>query len=127
MTEQEQRLNTLMERDRAERVGTVRQEILDSVNNEGDPYGLADAFREMTPFDKALGHLFGKLMQATGNQQVDNAFIWFESEYSELLGGKPFDNLQKNMILTNVLQQIIGADENGYRTLRQVLVRLNQK
>lgn len=126
MTEQEQRLSTLMDKDRQERVGTVRQEILDSVHNEGDPYALAEAFREMTPFDKALGHLFGKLMQARGNQQVDNAFIWFESEYAELLGNKPFDNLQKNMLLTNVLQQIIGADESGYRTLRQVLVRLNQ-
>lgn len=127
MTEQEQRLKELMERDRQERVGTARQEILDTVNNEGDPYGLADAFREMTPFDKALGHLYGKLMQATGNAQVDNAFIWFESEYAEHLGNKPFDSLQKNMILTNVMQQIIGADESGYRTLRQVLVRLNQK
>src|SRR5512144_2764233 len=71
MTEQEERLNALMERDRTERLGTVRQEILDTVHNEGDPYGLSEAFREMTPFDKALGHLFGKLMQATGNAQVD--------------------------------------------------------
>lgn len=127
MTEQEQRLNELMAQDRAERIGSVKQEILDSVHNEGDPYKLAEAFREMTPFDRALGHLYGKLMQAKGNVQVDNAFAWFEAEYSEHLGGKPFDAMQKNTILTSVLQQIFGADENGYRTLRQVLVRVNQK
>ena len=108
------------------RDGPLSQELRESVNN-GDPYKLAEAFREMTPFDKALGHLYGKLMQAKGNVQVDNCFAWFETEYSGFLDGKPFDSLQKNMILTSVIQQIVGASDDGYRSLRQVLVRMNQK
>jgi hypothetical protein len=123
----EQGLHDLTTMDRNQRGGTISNEIRDSIELEGDPYKLAEAFRDMTPFDKALGHLYGKLMQAKGNVQVDNCFAWFETEYSEHLGNKPFDNLQKNMILTSVIQQICGAEENGYRSLRQVLVRMNQK
>jgi len=122
----ETRLHELTAMDAAERNGTLSQDLRDSVDN-GDPYKLAEAFRDMTPFDKALGHLYGKLMQAKGNVQVDNCFAWFETEYSDFLEGKPFDTLQKNMILTSVIQQIVGADDNGYRALRQVLVRMNQK
>ena len=122
----ETRLHELTAMDAAERNGTLSQDLRESVDN-GDPYRLAEAFRDMTPFDKALGHLYGKLMQAKGNVQVDNCFAWFETEYSDFLEGKPFDTLQKNMILTSVIQQIVGADDNGYRSLRQVLVRMNQK
>lgn len=123
----EDRIQELVSRRQSERAGSARDEVLDSIQLDGDPYHLAEAFRDMTPFDKALGHLYGKLMQARGNGQVDNCFAWFETEYSEFLEGKPFSTLQKNMILTSVIQQIVGADDNGYRSLRQVLVRMNQK
>lgn len=116
-----------MNRDRNDRVGTNRQELLDTIHQEGDPYGIAEAFQEMTPFEKALGHLYGKLMQARGNVQVDNAFAWFETEYAGLMDNQPFTDLQKNMILVYVIQQIVGPSFEGYRILRQVLIKLNQK
>lgn len=130
MTEQEQRLNELMGRDRNERIGSLRNEILDSIHNEGDPYNLAEAFKDMGPRERALGKLFGKLMQAKGNAQVDSCIAWFETEYADdpaFAGALPMNSMTKINVLASVLQQIFGADENGYRTLRQVLVRVNQK
>ena len=129
--EQKQRLNELMAKDRSERLGSQRAEMLDAINNNGDPYKLADAFKEMSEFEKSLGLLYGKLMQAPGNAQVDRAIAWYEEEYGELISqnGGPdgrFTELQKNLILVYVIQQIVGASSEGYRVLRQILVKLNQ-
>ena len=120
-----------MSKDRSERLGTQRAEIMDSIHNEGDPYKLADAFKEMSEFEKSLGLLYGKLMQAPGFAQVDRAIAWYEEEYGELISqnGGPdgrFTDLQKNLILVYVIQQIVGASSEGYRVLRQILVKLNQ-
>lgn len=124
MTSQEDRLKELLARDN--RVGSGRQELMDTVGM-GDPYGLAEHFEEMTPMQKALGLLYGKLMAAKGFVQVDNAFAWFETEFDELMDGKPFSDFQKNMILVNTIQQIVGANPDGIRVLRKVLVTLNTK
>jgi hypothetical protein len=123
----EQRLHELTHMDREDRVGGLRSEILNSINNEGDPYGLAVNFEEMTPMELALGKLYGKLMNAKGNVQVDNAFAWWETEYSELLNGQPLNDFNKNMILVSVIQQLVGANPDGIRVLRKVLVTLNTK
>jgi hypothetical protein len=126
MTEQETRLAELMNRDRNDRIGTAKQELLGDIAENGDPYGLADAFKDMSPFEKALGILYGKLFQAKGNAQVDNCFIWFETEFAGLMDNNPFTDFQKNMILTNAIQQLVGANPDGIRVLRKVLVTLNQ-
>ena len=124
MTSQEESLKTLLDRNNT--VGTGRQELLGTIA-DGDPYGLAEHFGEMTPMQKALGLLYGKLMAARGFNQVDNAFAWFETEYDELMEGKAFSDFQKNMILVNTIQQLVGANPDGIRVLRKVLVTLNTK
>lgn len=131
MTEQERRLHDLMARPADERIGSHRAELMDAINNHGDPYQIADAFKEMSEFEKSLGKLYGKLMLAPGNAQVDSAIAWYEEEYGNLISenGGPdgrFTDLQKNLILVYVIQQIVGASKDGYRTLRQILVKLNQ-
>lgn len=123
----EQRLHELMHSDREDRIGGLRQEIINSINNEGDPYGLAKNFEEMTPMELALGKLYGKLMSAKGNVQVDTAFAWWETEFSELLDNQPLSDFNKNMILVSVIQQLVGANPDGIRVLRKVLVTLNTK
>ena len=47
MTDEQKRLNDLMGTDRSERAGTQRAELMDAINNQGDPYKIADAFKEM--------------------------------------------------------------------------------
>jgi hypothetical protein len=128
----EEKINDLMTRTRDERIGSQRGELMDAINNQGDPYKIAEAFKEMTEFEKSLGNLYGKLMLARGNAQTDSAFIWYEEEYGSLLsenGGSDgrFTELQKNLILVYVIQQIVGASAEGYRVLRQILVKLNQQ
>jgi hypothetical protein len=128
----EEKINDLMARDRNERIGSQRGELMDAINNQGDPYKIAEAFKEMTKFEKSLGNLYGKLMLARGNAQTDSAFIWYEEEYGSLFsenGGSDgrFTELQKNLILVYVIQQIVGASSEGYRVLRQILVKLNQQ
>jgi len=128
----EEKINDLMTRARDERIGSQRGELMDAINNQGDPYKIAEAFKEMTEFEKSLGNLYGKLMLALGNAQTDSAFIWYEEEYGSLLsenGGSDgrFTELQKNLILVYVIQQIVGASSEGYRVLRQILVKLNQQ
>jgi len=128
----EEKINDLMTRTRDERIGSLRGELMDAINNQGDPYKIAEAFNEMTEFEKSLGPLYAKLMMARGNAQTDSAFIWYEEEYGALLsknGGSDgrFTELQKNMILVYVIQQIVGASAEGYRVLRQILVKLNQQ
>lgn len=128
----EEKINDLMTRTRDERIGSQRGELMDAINNQGDPYKIAEAFKEMTEFEKSLGNLYGKLMLALGNAQTDSAFIWYEEEYGALLsenGGSDgrFTELQKNLILVYVIQQIVGASAEGYRVLRQILVKLNQQ
>jgi hypothetical protein len=129
--EQQKRLQELMAKDRSERIGTQRAELLDTINNGGDPYKIGEAFKEMSEFEKSLGLLYGKLMQAPGNAQVDRSIAWYEEEYGGLIaqnGGADgrFTDLQKNLILVYVIQQIVGASAEGYRVLRQILVKLNQ-
>ena len=131
MTEQERRLHDLMGQDKSERIGTQRAELMDAINNQGDPYQIADAFKNMSEFEKSLGKLYGKLMIAPGFAQVDSAIAWYEEEYGNLISenGGPdgrFTELQKNLILVYVIQQIVGASKDGYRVLRQILVKLNQ-
>jgi len=123
----EQRLHELMHSDREDRIGGLRQEIKNSINNEGDPFGLAEHFEDMTPMEQALGKLYGKLMNAKGNVQVDNAFAWWETEFSDLLNGETLTDFNKNMILVSVIQQLVGANPDGTRVLRKVLVTLNTK
>lgn len=125
--EQEVRLKELYSKDASERVGTARGEILDSIRNDGDPYGLAKHFEEMTPMELALGKLYGALMAAKGNVQVDNAFIVWEANHQDLLENGPLTDFQKNMILVSTIQQIVGANPDGIRVLRKVLVTLNTK
>lgn len=125
-------LQELMGRDKNERIGSQRAELLDSINNAGDPYKIAEAFQEMSEFEKSLGLLYGKLMQAKGYAQVDSAIHWYEEEYGHLISeqGGPdgrFTELQKNLILVYVIQQIVGASKDGYRVLTQILVKLNQQ
>jgi len=131
MTDEQKRLNDLMGTDRSERVGTQRAELMDAINNQGDPYKIADAFKEMSEFEKSLGKLYGKLMASPGFAQVESAFGWYEEEFGALISenGGPdgrFTELQKNLILVYVIQQIVGASQDGYRVLRQILVKLNQ-
>jgi len=120
-----QRIDEVLGRDRGQRAGSLRNELLNSIQNEGDPYGLASAFQEMSAEERALGKLKGKLMQCKGYSQVDSAFSWFDAEYIELFpnGLTP---LQKNMALLSTISELVGATDVGYRTLRKVLATLNQ-
>jgi len=119
------RLDDLMRQERGSRAGSLRNELMNSIQNEGDPYGLAEAFAEISSEERALGKLKGKLMQCKGYAQVDNAFAWFGTEYVELFPGG-LNALQKNMALLATISELVGATDVGYRTLRRVLATLNQ-
>lgn len=105
--------------------GLQRAELMNAIYNENDPYKLKEAFHGMTELEKAFGKLKGKLMQCKGYDQVDKAIVWFETEYAHLLDG-PLDYFKKNMILTETVLELAGATDHGYRTIRKVLVTLNQ-
>ena len=123
MEDKEKRLKEMME----DKVGTARQELLSAIRNGDDPYNLAQAFAEATPFEKSLGPLYGKLLMAQGYSQVDNAFDWYEAENGEFLDGGKFTWMQKILLIAQTIQQTEGANEKGYRNLRKILVTLNQK
>ena len=116
---------------RSNRLGTARAELMDSIQNAGDPYKLAEAFKEATEQEKSIGKLMGKLLQARGYAQIESAMNWYEEEYKDLLfkNGAPDGRLSqfaKNMILVTALQTIAGATHEGYTMLVKILVKLNQ-
>lgn len=107
---------------RDERLGSARSAAMESVKN--DPI-LSKAFANLTPYQKSLGKLVGKLMEkGRGNKQVDDAFAWWEQEHNK---GEPLDLAQKNIVLLEAIGSVTmgGGDEN-YRNLRKVFVALNQ-
>lgn len=116
-------VDTLMP-DLKDRFGTARQALEEHLNENHK--NLAPIFSEMTPEEKKAGKLVGKLLEkGFGNAQIDDAFTWWEQEHN---GGEVLPWVRKNIALIEAINfhaQISG--ETGYRTLRKVLIAMNQK
>jgi len=105
------------------RIGTGRQALMEAVHNPDFPMPtLREAFDNLSEEERKAGLLIGKLLAAKGNQQVEDAFAWFTLEHNN---GEPLTDFSKTLALTSAIQTIVGPNPDGYRVLRQVLVKLN--
>jgi hypothetical protein len=107
------------------RIGTGRQALMEAVHDPNFPMPtLREAFDNLSDEERKAGLLIGKLLGAKGNQQVEDAFAWFSLEHND---GVPITDFSKTLALTSAIQTIVGPNPDGYRVLRQVLVKLNTK
>jgi hypothetical protein len=116
-------VQTLMP-DLKDRYGSAREALKDHLDeNHKD---LATLYGEMTDDEKKVGRLIGRLLQkGIGNGQIDDAFTWWEQEHND---GTALSWERKNVVLLETIGTLIQiAGEPGYRTLRKVLINLNQK
>lgn len=105
------------------RIGTGRQALMEAVHDPSFPMPtLREAFDNLSDEERKAGLLIGKLLGAKGNQQVEDAFAWFSVEHNN---GEPLTDFSKTLALTSAIQTIVGPSPDGYRVLRQVLVKLN--
>jgi hypothetical protein len=108
----------------SEGIGTKRQQLKEHLDSNHKD--VATLYHEMTPEEKAVGKLIGKLLgTGFGFQQVDDAFSWWEIEHNK---GEKLHWDRKNIALMETIGTLTSiATEEGYRVLRKILVTLNQK
>jgi hypothetical protein len=88
---------------------------------EADDPEFAKAFSEQTEAQKAWGKLLGKLILSRSNDDVENAFTWFEVEHLE---GKTLPNVDRMVAFFHAIGSL-GCDDSHYRILRRMYIRAN--
>lgn len=100
-----------------DKVATERGKLRRKLSDQNPE--MAKLFEEQTPEQKAWGRCVGKLIVARSNDQVEDAFKWFEMEALE---GKTLPNAERAMGFFHAIASI-GCDDAHYRILRRMYVR----
>ena len=103
-----------------ERVGTNRAELMEALEERQD-YNLREQFKAMSPEQKAVGRLIGKLLNSTGNDDIEKAFAWAEIEF-----GMSFSLRDRCLALFQAAESL-DLTEATYRGIRKIFNLMNRK
>lgn len=105
-----------------DRITSGRNELREALG-EASPE-MIEAFRQMTPEQKARGRLVGAIADAAmtrGVEGVEEAFIEWEKEYN---GGEPLSILHKCLALFQTVEAACDLTEQTYRGVRKIAVTM---
>jgi len=111
--------NILAGRATGDGYGTNRQQLMAALEESANEY--REAFREMTPIQKAYGALVSKLLQAHGNADIEKAFAWFETEYGQTI------TIREKCLALFQAAETLDMTEATYRGVRKIFVVMNNK
>jgi hypothetical protein len=80
--------------------------------------GMGDMFKDMTPREKGIGHLLGKLIDQNCRtfNQIEEAFTWFEVEHNK---GVQLNWTEKKMIIIQAAATL-DCDQANYNLIRKM-------
>lgn len=96
---------------RSEATGTAR-------NHAVEEAGLGDLFKELTPKQKAIGNLIGKILDKNTRtyEQIEDCFKWFEIEHND---GVQLTFAEKMMVIMQCAGHF-GCDQSTYNLVRKI-------
>jgi hypothetical protein len=97
--------------DRSEATGTARNQAI-----EED--GLGEMFKDLSPKQKAIGLLIGKILnkETKAYDQIEAAFKWFEVEHND---GVQLTYSEKMMVIFQCVGHF-GCDQPTYNLIRKM-------
>jgi hypothetical protein len=105
-----------------DRIASGRNELKEALG-EASPE-MIEAFRAMTPEQKARGRLVGAIAEGAmraGNEGVEDAFTEWEKEYN---GGEPLSILHRCLALFQTVEAACDLTEQTYRGVRKIAVTM---
>jgi hypothetical protein len=80
--------------------------------------GMGDMFKELTPKQKAVGVLIGKILnkETTAYEHIEAAFEWFEKEHND---GKQLGYPERIMVVMQAAGTL-GGDQRIYNLIRKM-------
>ena len=80
--------------------------------------GMGEMFKELTPMQKAIGNLIGKILNkdCKSYDQIEEAFQWFEKEHND---GKQLSYPEKIIVLMQAAGTL-GGDQRIYNLIRKM-------
>jgi hypothetical protein len=97
--------------DKSTATGTRRDHMIEE-------QGMGEMFKELTPMQKAIGKLIGKILNkdTRSYEQIEEAFTWFEVEHNE---GKQLGYPEKIMVIMQAAGTL-GGDQRIYNLIRKM-------
>jgi hypothetical protein len=102
--------------DRSVRTGTAR----DAVNESEE---LQAIFSKMTPEEKAIGKLVGKILQAHSYNEIEAAWAWYEVEFAN---GVQLTYRQKMLVLFQAAETL-DCTQAQYNLIRKMYLTVNNR
>ena len=96
---------------RSEATGTHRDHLIEE-------QGMGDLFKDLTPKQKAVGQLIGKLInkETKSYDQMESAFKWFEVEHNDEV---QLTYAEKMMVIFQCAGHF-GCDQQTYNLVRKM-------
>jgi hypothetical protein len=97
--------------DKSVATGTHRDHLIEE-------QGMEEMFKDLTPKQKALGKLIGKILNKDTRtfEQIEAAFVWFETEHNE---SKQLTYPEKILVLMQAAGTL-GGDQRIYNLIRKM-------
>lgn len=102
-----------------DKVGSARGKLRKKLVEENPD--MEKLFSEQTDAQKAWGKLIGKVILSRSNDQLEEVFSWWATEYN---GGVQLGNVERITAFFHALASL-GCDDAHYRILRRMYVRAN--